>query len=452
MFATQTNQFTGYRFRNTRQIDTNKIGLCEGKTPPNCLAITGQAGTGKTFSVREQMRNNPSYCQMSASTGIAAINLGGDIKTIHSLLHFFNEESIKKAYERGYLQENIATIASKGYEYLGIDEMSMFSSIFVDYITEAIADVNDILQTNLGLILVGDFLQLPPVPDNNSNDPRTGEFAFKGRAWKHFDGNIVKLEKIWRQDNPEFIHVMNYLRAGRGKEAVELMQKLGIEFKSKLDKNYDGTTLIAVNRGVDEYNRRRLDELPGKLIGSTPKKRGTQLKEWDKQIPMNLWVKNNAYVMLLANDTPRFRWVNGDCGYIRDYDSSTEKFTIELVRTKQLVEIGKVHRYNTVEKEPDASAFSSMYCPYLDNMTGQWVIGEIEYHPIRLAWATSIHKSQGLSLDKVQVESTERFFGAPSMAYVAVSRARTPENLIIVGSPTDFMNKVKVNSEVRRWI
>lgn len=451
---------TFWRFRELRQTDISRIGFCDGKTPPPCQFITGQAGTGKTHSIKERIRQEPDFARLTASTGIAAVNLGGDTKTIHSELKFFNEDSIRNAYDRGNLQENIAYLACKGYKNIALDEGSMFSSIMLDYIVEAVADVNEFTQTEMGVIVIGDFLQLPPIPNQQlagaewlkQANKKSGQYAFKANCWPFFQENVTKLNKIWRQDNPEFIEVMNLLRAGRGRQAVDLLQKMGIKFQVKMNKDYEGTTLIAVNKGVDEFNKERLDKINAKPICVSPIRRGTQLKEWDNQIPLNLWLKDGAYVMILANDVPNFRWVNGDCGWIRGYNKITDSFQVELVRTGQVENIKRVKRKNLSDKEPDSSYNSSMFQVELDYDTGNWVVGTIEYHPLRLAYATSVHKSQGLSLDKVQIDTKERFFGAPAMSYVAFSRARTPENLVIVGSPSDLANKVCISKEVEEWV
>jgi ATP-dependent exoDNAse (exonuclease V) alpha subunit len=96
--------------------------------------------------------------------------------------------------------------------------------------------------------------------------------------------------------------------------------------------------------------------------------------------------------------------------------------------------------------------YNSMFYPYQDQLTGYWVTGSIEWIPLRLAYASTIHKSQGLSLDRVQVDSRPDFYGYPSMAYVAVSRCKTPNGLIIVGNEYDFANKVVTNREVLKWV
>jgi ATP-dependent exoDNAse (exonuclease V) alpha subunit len=90
--------------------------------------------------------------------------------------------------------------------------------------------------------------------------------------------------------------------------------------------------------------------------------------------------------------------------------------------------------------------------PTVDHVTKDWVIGEIEYHPLRLAWASTVHKSQGLSLDNVQLNIMDNFFAYPSMLYVGVSRARTPEGLVIVGNEKDFIKKCVIAKEVQKWV
>lgn len=422
---------------------------------PYCF-ITGKAGTGKSTLLRLEAEKNPGYIEKCSTTGIAAINCGG--VTINSRLGFFNTESLQKAYESGRLHRRLRLIRARK-RVLGIDEVSMMDAKQLDIIITALDDIAQDDMTdpsrfgkvhNLGLHLIGDFLQLPPV---------NAEFAFKSQYWKeYFEPNIINLQTIWRQDDEDFVNAINAMREGDGKKAVKLLKKSGVVFSSKLEANFIGTTLIPNNNDVDTYNNRRLSEINSPMIRIQPIRRGTQAKEWDKNskgiwgIPFEQRFKFGAYVMILRNETKNFDYVNGDCGEIISWNDKTKTFGIKLKRNNKVVYIGMYTQFNHQYEQPKEEQFNSMFLPYEDSLTGLWVTGSIEWMPLRLAWASTIHKSQGLSLDSVQIDSRPEFYGYPAMAYVAVSRARTPQGLVIVGNENDFAYKVRTNKEVLRWI
>ena len=151
--------------------------------------------------------------------------------------------------------------------------------------------------------------------------------------------------------------------------------------------------------------------------------------------------------MILSNNTTTWEFVNGDCGYVEDMESNA--VYIRVVRTGGTARIEYIKRYNEV-----------MYKPWLEGKSWwvtigrreAFVIGEIEYMPVRLAWATTVHKSQGLTLDKVQIDIQDSFFGSPNLAYVALSRCRTPEGMTLVGTPTTLEHQINLADEVVPWV
>lgn len=404
--------------------------------------LSGEAGTGKSTCIRLMSENDPSYIELTSTTGIAAVNLGG--RTIHSTLKFFNLKSLENNYNSGKLQWELRKVRNHK-RVLGIEEVSMLGAQQLDFIIAAVDEINnDKTGRELGVHLIGDLGQLPVI----SRPPENMKMVFKSEYWNRFANNTIKLKKIWRQTNPDFIQAMNLVRVGKGKEAIAQLQKCRVVFKDEVDWNFDGTTLIPLNDKVDYYNTKRLGELKTPMIRSVSKKFGIPLNEWDKLIPAELRLKIGAYVMILSNDIPNFNYVNGDSGIIKDYDIKSDKFSIELTRTKQIVKIGRIVRENLSDNSPAQSNFTGNFHPYICPKTGSWVIGVIQFHPIKLAWASTIHKSQGLSLDKVQIDTKHTFFSAPSMAYVAMSRARTSEGLILIGKPTEIASKIRINSEI----
>lgn len=425
--------------------------------------ITGKAGTGKSTLLRLEDEKDFTYIEKGSTTGIAAINCGG--RTVHSILKYYNTESLERSYDFGNIHNQLRLVRTRK-RVLGIDEVSMLDAKQLDIIMNAIDDISqddiddDRLWCNLpknlrenrvlGLHLIGDMAQLPPVK---------AEYAFKAKCWDEcFAPNVIKLEKIWRQDNDDFIAAINAIRAGNGREAVKLLKSAGVRFERNLESHFDGTTLIPNNADVDMYNNKKLAELSNPMIRIQPIRRGSQAKEWDRNskgewgIPFEQRFKLDAYVMILRNDSKNFSYVNGDCGKIVKYHSDSKSFDIELVRTGDVVNIKMIKDFNYQDKQPSEGQFNSMFAPYEDKLTGQWVTGSIEWMPLRLAWASTIHKSQGLSLDRVQIDSRPQFYGYPSMCYVAVSRARTPEGLIIVGNESEFVHKVNTSREVLKWI
>lgn len=431
----------------------------------NFKLVTGRAGTGKSFSMMAKVAEEPEYGILCATTGIAATNLG--VTTINSLLKFFDTASLEDKFVEGGVHRIIKRLA-RDYKYIIIDECSMMDAKQVDIIATAIEQVNggegedsveDVIdeeikgkpKNSIGLILVGDAAQLPPVK---------GVWFFKSEKFKElFQGNINFLTKIWRQDNLGFINALEFARQGEGSELLVHLKELGVGFNPEVDTQFEGTTIFAKNDQVDNYNMVRLMRLVGKDIITKKKTEGKALGEWGK-IPENLKLKIGAYVMVLVNKplgyedgiAVGFEYSNGDCGYIKEYNPETEVFTVELVRNKALVMIPRITRYNETKHKPDVfTQTPDGFEPYYDDEKKRWVLGWVSFHPLRLAWGITTHKSQGLTLDKVQLDIRNHFFGSNNMLYVALSRARTIEGLRIVGRELLVSKRCNLDPQVEEW-
>lgn len=502
--------------------------------------LTGAAGTGKTYTLKQRIANakakgTKNYAVLTATTGIAAINLSGgtgdNVATVNSTLGYFDTQSLKDAFAARKLHRRLKELSQQA-RVIAIDEISMMGGEALDIIYDAVMEVNDLAEVQnrggLGLILSGDFLQLPPVKE---------DFAFTAKCFKNF--KVTKLDKIWRQDNRQFIDMLNAARAGDGKKVSNCLFDIpGISVRGIIDSNFDGTTIVPVNKLVDSLNKIRLDELlkdsKNVLLEFPSLRWGTQRGEW-KLIPEKRTVCKNAYVMILANDAPNFSYANGSCGYVMDADILTGTVWIKLKENGVTIKVRKVTRKNYVRETPfgcvepnkwmsksewirdwkegmiapgtlnflsttvvstspiapTASAavmvdigtatgnlteeisegqdatYGAMYKayliqltaslrvagkPYFDFLEEKWVIGECTYTPIRLAYASTVHKTQGLSLDAVQIEFSHAFFGEPSMCYVALSRCRTPGGLTVVGNKHLFEERTNISSEVLEWV
>ena len=431
--------------------------------------ITGIAGTGKTFLLKKRIEDGEPGI-LAATTGIAAVNLG--TMTINSLLKYYNTQSLIDKYVLGWLNKELLKIA-KNYRWIAIDEVSMMDGIQLDIIYKALLKVNQQLPKSrpLGLVISGDFLQLSPIK---------ASWAFEAECWPVFARHTTRLEKVWRQKNPQFLEALSYLRAGDGRRGVRALQKAGVKFSPALDPNFDGTTIMAKNLAVSNFNDARLLKLTAPKILVKSYRWGKRPGEWERLIPTVLKLKTNALVMILANDSPDFTYANGDLGHIIKYDEEGKKFHIKLLRNGETVVIGFLKRDNYSldppeqgKTEEDYEHYSSWITivneegeqtripnkvaspwndPYYDPEENKFVIGACKFFPIRLAYASTCHKVQGLTLDKVQIDFRQRFFENPGMVYVAISRARTPEGLRVVGTMETVAGRTQAAPEVVEWL
>jgi ATP-dependent DNA helicase PIF1 len=440
--------------------------------------ICGPAGCGKSYEVRRRIEEDPKYGVLCATTGIAAVNLG--TITLHSLLKFFNVESLRDAYVSGKLQKRLHEISNTVRRII-IDEVSMLSADALDILYKTISEVNayKTSKNQLGIILVGDLAQLPPI-----NEP----WIFNAECWPSFDKNTTKLEKNWRQTDDRFLSALNAVRSGDGGGGLDWLQNCGITLQSATKVGLDGTTILSRNQDVDRFNYASYQLVKSNRpeIAVNSRRWGQQRSEWNPAkgyIPLESKFKEGSYVMILSNDAPNFTYVNGDCGYVRDFNPLTGRFSIQLVRTGGIVSIGQIDRYYTQRDEPEGLPYGfrpvHLYCeceqqpkqvdlskpierkrhvlapwaiPSYNCSMATWNTGAVRYYPLRLAYAATVHKIQGLTLDRVQVDFRNYFFGQPAMLYVALSRCRTPEGLRLVGSAEQFIKRANIHGEVKRWL
>lgn len=451
--------------------------------PTPCAFITGIAGSGKSFTCRERCAADPNYAILSSSTGISAINLS--TVTIHSLLGFFDTDSLRDAYIQGGVQRRLKKLVSEGYRNVIIDECSMISHDTLDLLVRAFDDVNGgLLQEGkppVGLILTGDWLQLPAIadrPQHSYQQPRGRRKAvpipwgFHSQFWPRFERNTTRLTKVWRQADSRFLTALNFARAGRGRDCLQVFQSVGQKFESYVDNDFNGSTIVGKNDEVDRINQIRLDRVKGRLI-QLPSRRwaagGKVRQEW-KHIPERTLIRENAYVMLLANKyvEGQMIYANGDCGWVRGIQPSIDKMMppsvmVELVRTGEVVNVESLVRGIEHTDKPDwiggeweeqGSDEDGKFCPkpHYRKQKRRHVTGQIEYYPLRVAFASTVHRSQGLSLDRCQVDFRGWFYKSPAMLYTALSRCRTLEGLRLVGMPEMLIERCVVDKEAAKWL
>jgi len=350
-----------------------------------------------------------------------------------------------------------------------------------------------------GLLLVGDACQLPPIGERQADGkPGTVEYFFEAQCWPDFEqnGNLTHLKKVWRQDDARFLKALSLVRAGRGVDGAIDLKQAGVEFTLEEDEQFDGITLFAVNQQVDGFNVRRLAQLPGDVIRIPSKRWGKERSEW-KNIPECLELKDKALVMVLVNQPGTFEYVNGDLATFHNAEEPCDCVELGLIcahRSGPIVETKRGYRgpipfvirnnvsFNESNEDfykdefekttwgkrmsqlsPDNKVWKAIYMEYLDAHTMKGVpyyepkeqgvvVGEVEYMPLRVAYASTVHKVQGLTLDNVQVNISHFWFGNPSMVYVALSRARSIKGLRIVGDVGRLSRRIKTDSRVRRWV
>jgi len=396
------------------------------------IFLTGAAGTGKTFTVKKQIQRDPMYAIITATTGIAAVNIGGI--TLNSLLGFYNYEDLYYKYKDKQITKRLYEIKERGYLGVVIDEASMLGSNTLDILYNCFEEINYHSAYEFSLTLVGDLLQLPPIKE---------DYIIKAQSWEYF--KVKLLTNVKRQTDIEFINCLNQVRLGNTEPAVYYLAKQNV-FCNYLDKNFLGTTLFSTNKEVDEYNKFRLDLLNTKEQTYTSKIEGLASPDW-KNIPQTITLKEGALVMLLANSYEQndyidcggeadyflnssIRYANGDLGICRHL--SKTGVIVELLRNKQQVLVQPIVR--------KYESFSN---------SKKRVLGRITYLPIKIAYGSTLHKSQGLTLDRVQIDINSNFLSRIQGAlYVALSRARTSAGLRIVGSPEQFKRRCIVNNDL----
>lgn len=474
--------------------------------PVHTEFLTGAAGTGKTFEIKRRIEEDPGSAILCATTGVAAVNM--NTTTINSLLKYFNTADLIDKYISGHLARHLKMLLSPKCEVtIVVDEVSMMHAEQLDTIYNAIYAVNrggdggDPPPYPLGLALTGDFCQLPPVGDKKfvNGKPKTikPHWAFEAECWPEFAKTTTRLTKVWRQADPQFLEAINAARRGEGSTTSAGLRTLGAQFALNVDMNYDGTTIMAKNDAVDRYNQQRLLQVREQSFAVESKRWGVQQPDWNN-IPDRAIFKPTALVMLLANqkypmedriadihDSP-YQYVNGDQAHVVEFSEQAPfdvwveddddrwykdvKYAagirVTSMRTQETFWVPPVVRESTIKAGPDdleavldevrlikpALLADARYQPIYDDEHKRWVIGTIEYFPLRLAYASTVHKTQGLTLDRIQIDCRDGFFGAPSMAYVALSRARSIEGMRIVGTPDLLARRIKFNEDVREWL
>ncbi|MDX9731778.1 MAG: DEAD/DEAH box helicase [Bdellovibrionales bacterium] len=377
------------------------LAVLQSPDQPNVF-VTGGAGVGKSYLIRHfHGRLNSKEYPMLASTGAAAVLVGG--RTFHSffglgILEGGPGATVERACRNRQIVRRLRQI--KG---IVIDEVSMLAGpvlMVAEVICRRVRE-NEAPWGGLRVVTVGDFAQLPPV----ERDPaKGGGWAFRDPVWQWsaFDRRMLRTQV--RCQDPEFMRVLSKVRMGVVDEDVRdyLNARTG-----PVEVEFEGTRLFPRRDQTERFNEMRLADLPGEeskfeTIASGNTKAIEALKK-QAPIPDVLRLKEGALVMIRQND-PMGRWVNGSTGHVRRIQ--TGKLSIELLNGRRV--------------ELEKSSFSLM------DGEGD-TIAALTNFPVNLAWASTIHKAQGATLDRMAVDLSRLW--EPGQAYVALSRLTSGDHL-----------------------
>ena len=369
--------------------------------------LTGAAGTGKTHLLNTfiaQARKRGKKVSVTATTGLAATHLGGN--TIHSWSGIgVNDHLPNNFFER--LSKTRRDVISKT-DVLIIDEISMLHDFRLDMIDKVLRTVreNDQPFGGIQLVMSGDFFQLPPV---NRTNEQGGGFVVYSDAWQELRPAVLYLERQYRQNDEQLLDILTALRTGdvRRRHVEALLARTEIE-----PPDGDITELHTVNVDVDDINIQKLAELPGEERSYQQTATGSKIYVENLQrsvlAPENLVIKLGALVMAVKN-SPQKLYANGSIGTVVDFEPLTEYPVVEFRDGRRVTMVPDVWELRDGERKR----------------------ASISQVPLRLAWAITVHKSQGMTLDAAKIDLRKAF--VEGMGYVALSRVRDLDNLYLYG-------------------
>ena len=398
--------------------------------------LTGKAGTGKTTLLREIKAHTHKNTVVVAPTGIAALNAGG--VTIHSMFQlpfgaFVPDEMAGPLFNDGLKVESRSSLIRhfrmngarqsviRNLELLVIDEVSMLRADLLDAVDFMLQKIRSNTRPFGGVqvLFIGDLFQLPPIVKPEEwqilKKYYASPFFFDAQVMQQHPPLHVELEKVYRQQNEEFVGILNHLRHNRiTEEDVAILNR---HYRPGFEGEEGYITLTTHNADADRRNAASLAALEGSEEVFVPEIVG-DFPERIYPLEGNLRLKEGAQVMFIKNDiSPEKRYYNGKIGHVKSLEEG--QVVVEFREEGTFLQVDKYEWRNiryTVSQDTKA--------------IGEEILGTYLQFPLKLAWAITVHKSQGLTFDKATLDVSRAF--APGQAYVALSRLRSLEGLVLL--------------------
>ena len=402
------------------------------------IFLTGKAGTGKTTLLKKIVSSTYKQTVIVAPTGIAALNAGG--VTIHSFFQlpfggFIPDFKVSAQFTQHVKLETKSTLMRnfrmnatrksimRSVELLIIDEVSMLRADVLDAIDWTLRNVRKVNKPFGGvqMLFIGDLLQLPPVikPQEWSflKDYYHGIYFFNALSIHEAPPLYIELEKVYRQDDEKFLDVLNNLRNNNiTKVDVDLLnQYVQIDFDATQHENY--ITLTTHNNDADRINKEALTRLKSKSRKYNSEVTGT-FPEHLYPIEEVMELKIGAQVMFIKNDiSPDKAFFNGKMGNIVGIED--DEVSVRFPNENKTITVEK-YEWNNIQYTLDQTT----------SEVEEKVLGTFVHYPLKLAWAITVHKSQGLTFEKAVIDISKVF--VPGQAYVALSRLRSLEGMVLL--------------------
>ena len=408
------------------------------------IFLTGKAGTGKTTLLRKIVKSTYKQTVIVAPTGIAALNAGG--VTIHSFFQlpfggFIPDFNASAEFSGGVKLENKNSLMRhfrmngrqksilQNLELLVIDEVSMLRADILDAIDWVLRNIRKVNQPFGGVqvLFIGDLMQLPPVFKPAEwqflRNYYRGMYFFNAKVIEEKSPVYIELEKVYRQDNEEFIAILNNLRTNSitQSDVEKLNQYVQIDFNAEEHDDY--ITLTTHNNTADQINQRALGKL--KANSKTYEAEITGMfPEHLFPIDASMELKIGAQVMFIKNDlSAEKEFFNGKMGRIIALEHDEVK--VNFPEEKKTIIVDR-NEWNNIKYNLNAST----------GEVEEEILGTFVHFPLKLAWAITVHKSQGLTFEKAVVDVSKVF--VPGQAYVALSRLRSLDGLVL-------LNPIRIN-------
>lgn len=402
------------------------------------IFLTGKAGTGKTTFLKTLKSHSHKRMVVVAPTGVAAINAGG--VTIHSFFQLPLSPYVPNAkMEQRFAYSKEKRKIMRTIDMLVIDEISMVRSDVLDAVDNVMRRFreHDKPFGGVQLVMIGDLHQLTPVVSDKEekilSEYYNTTYFFGSKALQSIDYVTIELHHVYRQQDESFLKILNDIRDGHptADDLKTLNSRYNPSFRPNANDDY--IRLTTHNSKADDYNNYEL------LALKTPSY--TFEAEIEKEFPpsdyptdMRLTLKTGAQVMFLKND-PKGRYYNGRIGHVTYVDE--RQILVLCPGDEKAIEVEKEVWENTKYKLNDST-----------NQIESEVVGTFTQYPLRLAWAITIHKSQGLTFDHAIIDAQLSF--ASGQVYVALSRCKTLEGMVLASpiEPSAIINDSRVSDYV----